>query len=236
MGTESKLNYAVSVGAVLSDALHGMKITQKLLSERTGVAKSIISEIINGKRKISVDVALAFEPVFNMPAQYWLGIQNNYEIAQKKSDMYLVGSDDAIKSGKNSAKDIAAWFINRVRNHVDELGEYITNLKLQKLLYFAQEKSLKLNNAALFNEPILHWKYGPVVEDVYHLYNGYGANPIIEAEEPELDKETVKLLESVYDDFKDYSASGLVTISHRRAAWLNSAEGEEITLESIRNS
>ena len=55
----------------------------------------------------------------------------------------------------------------------------ISNLKLQKLLYFAQCYALISENRKLFDEPIEAWAFGPVVPDVYILYKQYGEASII---------------------------------------------------------
>lgn len=54
----------------------------------------------------------------------------------------------------------------------------MSHLKLQKLLYLSYERFLKATGEKLFEEPIVAWKYGPVVESVYEAYKGNGSNPI----------------------------------------------------------
>jgi uncharacterized phage-associated protein len=51
----------------------------------------------------------------------------------------------------------------------------MSNLKLQKLMYYAQGFSLVLFNKPLFPERIEAWIHGPVIPAVYHKYKGYGA-------------------------------------------------------------
>ena len=55
----------------------------------------------------------------------------------------------------------------------------ISNLQLQKILYYIQVEWLSKNNEPLFNNDICAWQFGPVVPDVYYLYNGYGASKIL---------------------------------------------------------
>lgn len=238
MANERTFNYAVSVGAMLADDLQAMAMTQKELSERTGITRSVINEIIKGKRKITTEIALKFEDVFGMPASYWLNLQSDYDIAKRREETYLIVSKGTIKTGKYHALDIAHWFIRRSLRDVGEGGEYMTPLKLQKVLYIAQERSLKETNSAIFREPILNWGYGPVVNCVYQEYKALKANPITEAPEPAVtfDVQTEKLLEKVYRFAKPYSASGLVTITHKRSDWQDTERGEEIPLELIRDA
>ncbi|EIE4349702.1 DUF4065 domain-containing protein, partial [Listeria monocytogenes] len=68
-------------------------------------------------------------------------------------------------------------------NYCKEKNYVINNLKLQKLLYYAQAKSLVEKSRPLFKENIEKWKLGPVVPEIYHLYKNYGAKNIQSAEE-----------------------------------------------------
>lgn len=227
------INFVVSVGAMLADDLQAMGLTQKELAEKIGVAKSVINEIIKGKRKMSSDVAIKLEPIFGVPAHYWLNLQSDYEIACRKSDMYLINNDATIQSGSYSAVDVANWFINRTARDSESTGEFLTHLKLQKLLYLLQLCSIKKTGKAVFAEPIVHWEYGPVVKVVYDKYKSLGANPIESAPPASFDKETERMLEKVYKIYERYSASGLVTITHRKQSWLNTDKGDVMTLEMI---
>ena len=231
------MNYVISVGAVLADDLRAMAITQKELAEKTGVAKSIINEIIKGKRKITVELAIKFEPIFGVPADYWINLQTQYELARhREKEMFLIDNKGTIKTGTFSAISVAHWLINRAAQDVEQNGEYLTHLKLQKMLYLVQERSIKTRGTAVFYEPILNWDLGPVVECVYHEYKSYVAQPLMEAPEEDFDAQTTRLLESVYVSTKNYTASGLVTLTHNRSDWQSTNRGEEITLEMIRDS
>ncbi|QQP11561.1 DUF4065 domain-containing protein [Lysinibacillus agricola] len=59
-------------------------------------------------------------------------------------------------------------------------GTPVSNLKLQKILYFLQAKYLTEFNKKLFHNEIQKWKYGPVVPDVYFRFDHYGASNIEE--------------------------------------------------------
>lgn len=65
---------------------------------------------------------------------------------------------------------------------LDKLEKYkirdVTNLKLQKLLYFAYGINLLLYDIKLFDAPIQAWKLGPVVPDVYREFKDSGDNTI----------------------------------------------------------
>ncbi len=75
----------------------------------------------------------------------------------------------------NSAVDIAKYVITRC----DESGNNISNLHLQKILYFLQKTALQEFGEVLFSDGIEAWQHGPVVRDVYRRFRGYGAKPIV---------------------------------------------------------
>lgn len=56
-------------------------------------------------------------------------------------------------------------------------GHPISNLQLQKILYYIQKNFLIRNDIA-FSDDIQAWQFGPVVPNVYYFYCGYGAMPI----------------------------------------------------------
>ncbi len=115
------------------------------------------------------------------------------------------------------AKEIAQWFINRAAMDAEMFfGEYMTNLKLQKLLYFAQGFSFAINNRPLFKEELQAWQHGPVVPSIYCIYKVCKAEPIEDVNPVEIDEETSVLLELVYKHFGIYSASKLRNISHEQ--------------------
>ena len=73
-----------------------------------------------------------------------------------------------------TALQLAEYTIRRAT----EKDKTITNLKLQKTLYYVQGYSLRALNRSAFDETICHWQYGPVVPIVYFAYSTNGANPL----------------------------------------------------------
>ncbi len=55
----------------------------------------------------------------------------------------------------------------------DEVAD-ISNLKLQKLLYYCQAYSYALMGKPMFAEDMEAWDYGPVVPSIYQEYKKYG--------------------------------------------------------------
>ncbi|EFW38142.1 DUF4065 domain-containing protein [Treponema phagedenis] len=69
---------------------------------------------------------------------------------------------------------VAQYIINRCTIE----GNPISNLQLQKILYYVQVACLQELGEPCFDDPIEAWQFGPVVRAVYYQYCGFGAFPI----------------------------------------------------------
>lgn len=71
---------ATHPGEMIKDELKERGMTQKQLSEQTGIKPSVLSETINGKRSISLSVAVALEKSLGIPADMWMNLQTQYDL------------------------------------------------------------------------------------------------------------------------------------------------------------
>ncbi len=140
---------------------------------------------------------------------------------------------------KHTASQIAKWFLAHNRIATDDEGaEYISNLKLQKLLYYAQGCFLAVTDTPLFNDDIVAWQHGPVVESVYHEYKKNGADGIQFNDDFDFSTfstEENELLSEVYDVFGQYSAWKLRNMTHNETPWIETTQGEVIPKEKIKD-
>jgi uncharacterized phage-associated protein len=105
--------------------------------------------------------------------------------------------------------------------------EGITNLKLQKILYFAQAYYLAKLGKPLFSDAIEAWEYGPVVPAVYKKYRKYVSDSIIiEKDEVALSPEDRDNLKRIWDLFGGYSAGRLVEIAHAHTPWKSAYDSQ----------
>lgn len=136
-----------------------------------------------------------------------------------------------------TADNVAKWFLSYNQSFVTSGdADYITNLKLQKLLYYAQGLNLALNDEGLFLEPIKAWSYGPVVETVYDTYKHNGSDSI-KVFEPPANNFTDIELDTLYltqDMFGQYSAWKLSEMTHTEAPWRNTERNQTIPVDAIR--
>ena len=71
---------ATHPGEMIKDELKERGMTQKHLSELTGIKPSVLSETINGKRSVSLSVAMALEKALGIPAEIWMNLQTQYDL------------------------------------------------------------------------------------------------------------------------------------------------------------
>ena len=117
--------------------------------------------------------------------------------------------------------------------NIETDDEFITPLKLQMLLYYIQGLSLHIYGKPAFENKIIAWNYGPVVEEVYKKYNG--KNPIVT---PKQTKKISKGLECIIDivinDYGKYSANSLINLTHDETPWKETKKNQEIMQDEIK--
>jgi uncharacterized phage-associated protein len=100
----------------------------------------------------------------------------------------------------------------------------LTNLRLQKLLYYAQAWSLVVRESELFSEDLEAWRHGPVVPKVYHaLPDGQKASqitPDMFATAPDLPPEEAEFVARVWESYKQHSALQLSKMTHAESPWV----------------
>jgi uncharacterized phage-associated protein len=114
-----------------------------------------------------------------------------------------------------SCSNVADYFIWLA----NETGSFLSNLKLQKLVYYAQAWHLALNDTPLFSEDFQAWVHGPVIPDLYQKYKVFGWQPILENANPELPKEVQDFLEEVSEEYFACDAYQLEQMTHAEAPW-----------------
>lgn len=138
---------------------------------------------------------------------------------------------------EHSALDVAKWFIWRNKLEEENGSERMTLLKLIKLLYYAEGCSLALNNKSLFDEPIIAWEHGPVVEEVYQKYKKDPYNLPLDEEDYKIsekfNKEDLECLEQVFNVFGAYSAWGLRNKTHSETPWIEATNNGQILNQPI---
>ena len=122
---------------------------------------------------------------------------------------------------------VARYFI--IKAYEDGMEAEMTNMKVQKLLYYAQSLHLALYDESLFDEEIQAWRYGPVCPPAYNFYSQFEAEqlPIPDKEESlqAIPEEIKSLLEEVWEYFGGYHAYRLSDMTHGEFPWKKARKG-----------
>jgi len=135
--------------------------------------------------------------------------------------------------------DIAKKIIKMADDDIANGGDNITNLKLQKLLYYQQGYHLAQFDKPLFDENVEAWMYGPVVPVAYDYFQQYGAQSLpVEKDVIILPDEEESLFYQVYDAYREFSAIGLMNMTHREKPWTEAVphnRGTVISLDAMKS-
>jgi len=121
-----------------------------------------------------------------------------------------------------------------------DVGDLISNLKLQKLLYYVQGFHLAIHNTPIFNEDICAWQFGPVVPEAYHHFKKYGAGHI-EIGKDDFEKYYIDfsdaekgLICDVWDAYGHYSAYILMEFTHNEPPYKATKPQQVITHDKLK--
>ena len=138
-----------------------------------------------------------------------------------------------------NVQDVARFFIHLAQKQEEaQMGDLATNMRVNKLLYFAQGWHLARHGKPLFSAPLYAWQYGPVVPEVYREYNRYGGQGItcIGPNDDAFTPEEYDLLLDVAREYDGLSTAALVTITHKKnAPWSITEQNREIDINAIRD-
>jgi addiction module HigA family antidote len=95
----------ISPGTILYDEfMEPLRITAYKLSKEIKVQQTAISQIIKNRRRITVDMALRLSRYFGNSAQFWLNLQNYYDIElETEKKKKIIGEIVPYKKTKESA-------------------------------------------------------------------------------------------------------------------------------------
>jgi len=115
--------------------------------------------------------------------------------------------------------NVASYVYNR---YFETKGERIDEMKLHKMLYFAQRESLIQRNEPLFAETFFGWKYGPILKEIRVAYR---ENLFLEKVEKEVIRRIQSIMDKVFEEYANKDSWSLSRLTHGEFAWKNSRKG-----------
>ena len=116
-----------------------------------------------------------------------------------------------------TALDLSKYIVSKCAND----GHPISNLQLQKILYYIQKDYL-LSGSQAFSDDIEAWQFGPVVPNVYYYYSGFGAMPIslVTSNSHSFASEDMSRIDSIVIAKRDLNPWDMVSETHKSGgAW-----------------
>lgn len=88
MATTNKYTpfYPIHPGEIIKDELEARKISQKEFAKRLGMQYSMLNEILNSKRSVTVTIALMFEAALGIEAETFVNMQTRYNLQVARQD------------------------------------------------------------------------------------------------------------------------------------------------------
>lgn len=115
--------------------------------------------------------------------------------------------------------NIASYIYSRYKS---VSGECIDEMKLHKLLYFAQRESFIQRNEPLFSEVFYGWKFGPILKEIRRAYHDQTFAMAI----PEAVEERIQpIMDKIFEEYADKDSWSLSRLTHGEISWKNSRQG-----------
>ncbi|MDY2987565.1 MAG: DUF4065 domain-containing protein [Peptoniphilus sp.] len=129
-----------------------------------------------------------------------------------------------------SVSDVARFVVN----YADKKNKNVTNMKLQKILFYLQGFCYRQFNEPLFHAEFEAWPYGPVIRRIYIDFSMFGSSEIpcyndvidfifyksvdkdeLENYEGVFEPKIIEFLKNILDRLLEYSAMHLVRATHK---------------------
>lgn len=125
-----------------------------------------------------------------------------------------------------AAKDIAKYTVNKC---IEDCRP-ISNLQLQKILYFCQKGYNKNTGLILFDDDFEAWQYGPVIPSVYRMFSLFGGMKVNRKvhEDALIDNIIQSIINPIIERYSSFTAWDLVSMTHQKDnAWDQVYQGGE---------
>lgn len=86
-GKQINVNIKLHPGEVLANELETRKLIKGAFAIKVGMYPSQLSDILKGKRNITAYIALKLEAELEIPAEFWLGLQMDYDLQIERNKL-----------------------------------------------------------------------------------------------------------------------------------------------------
>lgn len=114
---------------------------------------------------------------------------------------------------------VASYVYNRYQN---EYHEKIDEMKLHKLMYFAQRESLVRSNEPLFDAEFFAWRFGPVLKDIRDAYK---ADKLQAETTGDVSENLSSVMDKIFEEYAGEDSWSLSRLTHGETSWKNARKG-----------
>lgn len=118
-----------------------------------------------------------------------------------------------------SVNTVASYIYEKYKS---EFGTTIDEMKLHKLLYFAQRESIIQTGNPLFDATFRGWKYGPILKEIRESYKNSSFVPVTSSSDID---EMEPIVDTVFEQYAEKDSWSLSRLTHGEYSWKKSREG-----------
>ena len=225
-------------------------ISQQRLAEIMGVSRTTITQIENGKRKVSADELARLSEIYNLSVDNLLFSKEEPEVifAEKQEERKMESPIRINVPQRNleKFKEVLLYILNKVGSKPN-IGETV----LYKLLYFTDFDFYEKYEEQLIGATYIKNHYGPTpvefekivaeimdkeiikVESKYYDYPQRKYLPLRKADLSKLRANEIEVIDKVLDKLSDMNANQISDYSHDDVPWLTTEDNEVIEYESV---
>lgn len=116
--------------------------------------------------------------------------------------------------------NVAAYIADKF---LSAYGEKIDEMKLHKLMYFAQRESFIQTNEPLFPATFYGWKYGPILKEIRSAYMEKTFETLVSQKFEQ--ESSISIVDRIFDDYAGKESWSLSRLTHGELSWKNSRTG-----------
>ena len=245
-----QLRIMVKLGQRTAELRKRAGISQQRLAEMMGVSRTTITQIENGKRKVSADELARLSEIYNLSVDSLLSSKEEPEVIfaenqeEKKMDSPI--RINVPQRNLEKFKEVLLYILNKVGSKPN-IGETV----LYKLLYFTDFDFYEKYEEQLIGATYIKNHYGPTpvefekivaetmnkeimrVESSYFNYPQRKYLPLRKADLSKLRANEIEVIDKVLDKLSDMNATQISDYSHDDVPWLTTEDNEVIEYESV---
>jgi len=225
-------------------------ISQQRLAEMMGVSRTTITQIENGKRKVSADELARLSEIYNLSVDNLLFSKEEPEVIftekQEERKMESPIRINVPQRNLEKFKEVLLYILNKVGSKPN-IGETV----LYKLLYFTDFDFYEKYEEQLIGATYIKNHYGPTpvefekivaeimdkeiikVKSKYYDYPQRKYLPLRKADLSKLRANEIEVIDKVLDKLSDMNANQISDYSHDDVPWLTTEDNEVIEYESV---